>query len=167
MVRRLVGYLAVSVLLAACSISIEQVAPTEEPTRVSRPAASTEAPAPVEDPAPASLARTDVQGAVEFVIEPLNLNGAGDTLDFIVTMNTHAVDLGWDLAALSTLESDVGRRAAAIGWPTGSGHHYGGTLSFPRLAADGADLLEGASVLRLTIRDTDIPERVFTWEIAP
>jgi len=167
MVQRLVASVAVPFLLAACSVSIEQVAPTEEPTRVSRPAASTKAPTPVEEPAPASLARTDVQGAVEFVIEPLNLNGAGDTLDFTVTMNTHAVDLGWDLAALSTLESDIGRQAAAIGWPIGSGHHYGGTLSFPRLAADGADLLEGASVLRLTIRDTDMPERVFTWEISP
>jgi len=167
MVRRLVVSLAVPLALAACSVSIEQFAPTEESTRVSRLAESTEAPTPVEDPAPESLARTDVQGAVEFVIEPLNLNGAGDTLDFAVTMNTHAVDLGWDLAALSTLESDAGRRAAAISWPIGSGHHYGGTLSFPRLAADGADFLEGASVLKLTIRDTDIPERVFTWEIAP
>lgn len=167
MVRRPVIYLAVSILLAACSISIEQTAPTEEPTRVSRPAESTEAPTPVELPAPASLARTDVQGAVEFVIEPLNLNDAGDTLDFAVTMNTHAVDLGWDLAVLSTLESDVGRRAAAIGWPIGSGHHYGGTLSFPRRTADGADLLDGASALKLTIRDTDVPERVFTWEISP
>jgi len=167
MVRRLVVSLAVPLALAACSVSIEPFAPTEEPTRVSRLAESTQAPTPVEDPAPESLARTDVQGAVEFVIEPLNLNSAGDTLDFTVTMNTHAVDLGWDLAVLSTLESDVGRRAAAIGWPIGSGHHYGGTLSFPRRAADGADLLEGASVLRLTIRDTDIPERVFTWEISP
>ena len=167
MVRRLVVSLAVPLALVACSVSIEQFAPTEEPTRVSRLAESTEAPTPVEEPAPASSARTDVQGAVEFVIEPLNLNGAGDTLDFAVTMNTHAVDVGWDLAALSTLESDIGRRAEAIGWPIGSGHHYGGTLSFPRRAADGADLLEGASVLRLTIRDTDIPERVFTWEISP
>ena len=167
MVRRPLISLAISVVLAACSVSIEQSAPTEEPIRVSRPAESTEAPTPVQEPAPASLARTDVQGSVEFVIEPLNLNDAGATLDFAVTMNTHAVDLGWDLVALSTLESDVGRLAGAIGWPIGSGHHYGGTLSFPRLAADGADLLEGASVLRLTIRDTDMPERVFTWEISP
>ena len=167
MVRRLVVSLAVPLALAACSVSIEQFAPTEESTRVSRLEESSEAPTPVEDPAPESLARTDVQGAVEFVIEPLNLNSAGDTLDFTVTMNTHAVDLDWDLAALSTLESDVGRRAAAIGWPIGSGHHYSGTLSFPRLAPDGADLLEGASALRLTIRDTDVPERVFTWEISP
>jgi hypothetical protein len=75
-------------------------------------------------------------------VEPLNLNESGDTLDFSVSMNTHSVDVGWDLAALATLETDAGINVGASGWPIGSGHHYGGTLSFPRLAADGADLLE-------------------------
>ena len=167
MKRFWVGLLVHVLLLSACSAGpagdkspSNGARPTRTPVPTATVASSTAVPS-------ASLARTDAQGAVEFVIEPLNLNDDGGTIDFAVTMNTHAVDLGWDLAALSTLESDVGRRVAAIGWPIGSGHHYGGTLSFPRAATDGEDILAGAGVLRLTIRDTDVPQRVFTWDVAP
>lgn len=110
------------------------------------------------------LARSDSQGAVEFVVEPVNLTGPSETLDFKVSMNTHSVDVSWDLAAQSVLEADTGRQVLGRAWPIGGGHHYEGTLSFPRLTAEGDDLLEGASILRLIIRDTDVPERTFTWE---
>ena len=116
-------------------------------------------------PAVADLARTDVQGAVEFVATPLNLTALGGTLDFYVSMNTHSTDLGWDLAAQSTLRTDTGVEVAGETWPVGSGHHYDGTLSFPATTADGRALLDGAATLTLTIRDTDVAERVFTWEL--
>ena len=116
-------------------------------------------------PAVADLARTDVQGAVEFVVTPLNLTAPNATLDFDVSMNTHSIDLGWDLAALSTLRTDAGVEVAGQTWPVGSGHHYDGTLSFPATTADGRALLDGAATLTLTIRDTDVAERVFTWEL--
>jgi hypothetical protein len=114
-----------------------------------------------------SLARTDDQGAVVSVVEPLNMNDSDDTLDFSVSTNTHSVDVGWDLAVLAMLKTDAGIQVGAIGWPIGSGHHYGGTLTFPRVTADGDDLLSGAGVLHLIVRDTDVPERVFTWELRP
>jgi hypothetical protein len=44
------------------------------------------------------------------------------------------------------------------------GHHVGGTLSFPA-SVDGVSLLDGARVLTMTIRDVDIPERIFTWQL--
>jgi hypothetical protein len=166
MVRRLVVLTAAALSLAACSVSIERAGPTAPPQLpVSTP--STEASKPADTPAPVSLARTDNQGAVEFVVEPLNLNESGETLDFSVVMDTHSVDVGWDLAALAMLETGSGSQVGATGWPVGGGHHYGGTLSFPRFEPDGDDLLAGASVLRLIIRGTDVPERVFTWEISP
>jgi hypothetical protein len=104
---------------------------------------------------------------VEFAITPLNLATPGATLDFDVSMNTHSVDLGWDLAARSTLAADTGLEVTGQSWPVGSGHHYDGTLSFPTAAADGKALLSGAKTLTLTIRDTDVPQRVFTWELEP
>jgi hypothetical protein len=114
----------------------------------------------------ADLARSDDQGAVTFVVTPLNLLAPGDTLDFSVSMDTHSVDLGWDLAALSTLRTDTGREVPGLSWPVGGSHHYQGTLSFPAATAGGEALLAGARSLTLTIRGTDIAERVFTWDIA-
>jgi hypothetical protein len=154
--------LALASILSACSARPEHGAvPTI--TRTPVPTATLDLP---DEPTP-SYARTDTQGAVEFVVEPLNLDGPEDTIDFSVSMNTHSVDVGWDLAALSTLETDDGQEVQATMWPVGSGHHYAGTLSFPRVTSDGENLLDGAGNLRLVIRDTDVPERVFTWNIAP
>jgi hypothetical protein len=109
--------------------------------------------------------RTDAQGAVEFVVTPLNLVSPGATLDFDISMNTHSVDVSWDLAAQSVLSTDAGLAVKGLNWPAGGGHHYEGTLTFPAQTADGKALLEGAKTLTLTIRDTDVAERVFVWEL--
>jgi hypothetical protein len=111
--------------------------------------------------------RTDEQGSVVFAVTPLNLASPGDTVDFQVVMDTHSVDLGWDLAALGTLRTDLGTEVEGVGWPVGSGHHYGGRLSFPARSRDGASILDGAATLTLVIRNTDVAERVFVWELAP
>ncbi len=120
-------------------------------------------------PAPAggALTRTDTQSAVEFKVTPLNLSAAGQTLDFDVVMDTHSVELTWDLAALSTLKADNGREVAGLIWPGGSGHHVEGTLSFPATTDDGQALLEGATRLTLVIRNAAVPERAFEWSLAP
>ena len=102
-----------------------------------------------------------------FEVTPIGLSVAAETLEFEVVMNTHSVDLAWDLAAQSVLRTDTGLEVQALSWPLGSGHHYSGTLTFPSRSADGAPLLDGAQVLTLIIRDTDVPERTFTWEVQP
>ncbi len=113
-----------------------------------------------------SLARADSQGAVEFVVTPLNLTAPGETLDFDVSMNTHSVDVSWDLAAQSVLKTDTGREVKGLSWPVGGGHHYEGKLTFPARTADGKALLDGATTLTLVIRDADAPERVFSWSLS-
>jgi len=130
-------------------------------TRTTVPSAT--AAAPVEETE--GQTRTDDQGAVVFVVTPLNLDSPGATLDFEVVMDTHSLDIGWDLASLAVLRTDSGQEVQATAWPIGNGHHYTGTLSFPATAADGEALLDGAAVLTLTIRDTDVPERVFVWDV--
>ena len=129
------------------------------------PAAVNPTSAPEVAPSP-DLARSDAQGAVEFIITPLNLTSPGATLDFDVSMNTHSVDLAWDLAAQATLRTDTGLEAKGHSWPVGSGHHYEGMLSFPAQTADGQPLLDGAKTLTLTINDAGVPERVFVWDIS-
>lgn len=114
-----------------------------------------------------ALARSDDQGAVGFVVTPLNLDAPSNTLDFNVTMNTHSVDLAWDLAAQSRLVADTGLEVSGQSWPVGSGHHSEGKLSFPATTADGQSLLDGAKSLTLTISGTDVAERIFVWDLAP
>ncbi len=129
-----------------------------------QPAAST--PAPTAPPAAGSdLTRSDDQGSVTFAITPLNLSAPGETIDFDVSMNTHSVDLGWDLAAQSVLRTDKGLEVQGLEWPGGSGHHVSGVLSYPAKTADGQPLLEGASTVTLIIREAGVPERSFAWSL--
>lgn len=110
--------------------------------------------------------RTDEQGAVTFAVTPLGSEAALSDLAFEVVMDTHSIDLSWDLARLSVLRTDQGRQVPASGWPLGSGHHYQGVLTFPSALADGTPVLDGASQVTLIIAGTDVAERRFTWEVA-
>lgn len=157
-----------SLLLGACASAVS-----------ARPAASplppsTTLPAPTESfigptARPKSLeglARVDQQGVVTVEVTPTNLNSPSDTLDFDVALNTHSVDLGMDLAALSTLTTDTGITVAATAWdgPPGGGHHVSGKLTF-RATKDGKSILEGATRLTLTILNVDAPSRTFEWQL--
>jgi hypothetical protein len=113
------------------------------------------------------LARTDSQGAVEFVVSPRSwTREANGTLEFEISMDTHSVDLSMDLAELSTLQTDLGVSVAALDWTGGSGHHVVGVLRFPAASSTGPPVLDGAALLILTIREVDAPSRVFQWEVA-
>lgn len=110
---------------------------------------------------------TDEQGAVSVAVTQLNLNGPGDTLDFMVSMNTHSVNLDMDLARNAFLVTDTGLTVSPIRWDAPSGgHHVSGTLSFSSVLGDKA-VLDGVTRLTLTIRNVSVPERVFTWEVQP
>ena len=137
-------------LTAACAVAAPSTLPAS-PT-----------PAPIVD-----LTRTDAQGAVEFVVTPLNLDANAATLEFDVVMDTHSVDVNWDLAAQSTLKTDTGLEVTGSQWTAGSGHHYESTLVFPAQTPDGQTLLSAAKTLTLSIHNTDVPERTFVWELTP
>jgi hypothetical protein len=157
--------LALALSAAACSASPATATILAATATAPEPPAANPTSAPANAPS-ANLARSDAQGTVEFVVTPLNLSSPGETLDFDVAMNTHSVDLAWDLAAQSTLATDTGLEVKGTSWPVGSGHHYEGTLTFPARTADGQPLLDGAKTLTLTITDADAPERVFEWDLA-
>ena len=159
--------------LAACSSAAQT--PDTEPFIVTGGAPTANAltetlptnrPAAASPAADQTLARADSQASVEFVVTPLNLSAPGETLDFDVSLNTHSVDLSWDLATQSVLSTDTGLEVKGASWPVGGGHHYEGTLSFPSKTADGKLLLDGAKKLTLTVRDAATPERVFEWELS-
>lgn len=112
-----------------------------------------------------SVARIDQQGAIIFQVTPLNMNAPTDTLEFDITLTTHSIDLSMDLAELSTLTTDTGVSVNASLWdaPRG-GHHVEGKLIFPSMK-DNKSILEGATKLTLTIRNVDVPTRIFEWEL--
>jgi len=148
--------LTLTLVLAACS-----AASTPLPSDVQPVSVSTEPAAPEID----SVTRSDQQGAIIIEVTPLNLDSLTDTLEFDISMNTHSIDLGMDLATLATLTTDTGITLQATLWdaPLG-GHHVEGKLIFPA-AEDGKSILEGATKLTLTIVNVDAASRVFEWEL--
>jgi hypothetical protein len=148
--KRLWFWTLILSLTAACTVATPS-APTALP--ISAPATD--------------LTRTDTQGAVEFAVSPLNLGANATTLEFKVVMDTHSIDLSWDLAAQSMLKTDTGLEITGSQWTAGSGHHYESTLVFPAQTKDGQALLAAANTLTLVIKNTDVPERTFVWQLTP
>lgn len=108
--------------------------------------------------------RSDAQGAVEVIVAPSFNPGETSSLDFKITLDTHSVDLVFDLASLAELKTDTGVTLQPLQWDAPSGgHHVEGVLSFPA-QVDGKPALDGARQFILTIKNLDSPLRTFTWE---
>ena len=135
-----------------------------QPCKVNEAADPTAVPTKMEAAQP-DLTKSDDQGAVSVEVKPENLDKPGDALIFDVSMNTHSVNLGMDLTQLAVLTTDTGKTVRAIKWDApGGGHHVAGKLSFPA-TVDGKKLLDGASSLTITIKNVDVPARIFTWQL--
>ncbi len=139
-------FVLLGLVLAACS----SAAPATN-------APASNAPVPVSS---ADLTQTKEEAAVTVKVTPLNLqDGSAGTLDFEITLDTHSVDLSYDLTAIATLSSNAGEEAKPAKWdgPGGGGHHMSGTLSFPQMKDRGKSLT-------LILRGiADVPERTFVW----
>lgn len=86
---------------------------------------------------------------------------AGQPAVFKIRMNTHSVELSYDMVKLSTLKDDKGREYQALKWngdPPG-GHHRNGALEFQAITA-------GVKSITLRIKTiAGVPERVFEWKL--
>jgi hypothetical protein len=149
-----------ALFLAACSSASAQTSVQTAPPPAE--AAQNQLPGVAELQLPE---RTDEQGAVTVKVQPLPWTGESERLDFEIVLDTHSVDLTFDLAAMSVLSADSGVTATAVQWDAPSGgHHVKGKLSFPA-RVDDKFLLDETTKLTLTIKNVDAPERVFTWEL--
>ena len=149
-------------LLSACSAAATVPSVPTEPASIP----SGEVPAGVDPFASGNtLTRRDDQGAIVVEVTPLGLDSAAEQIEFEVALNTHSIDLGMDLAPLSTLTTDAGITMQASLWdaPLG-GHHVSGRLIFPG-TEDGASILASAGKLTLTIKDLDAGMRIFEWDL--
>lgn len=156
----LLSLLILTIFLSACALA--QPVVLQQPTQMSDTSQATLTPSKLH----MQLSeKTDHQGAVTVVARPLHWKAGGETIDFEIAMDTHSVDLSFDLAPLSILTTDTGIRVNALRWQApGGGHHVTGMLSFPA-QVDGKAVLKGISQLTLTIENMDVPERMFTWQL--
>jgi len=110
----------------------------------------------------ADLTQTKDEASVTVKVTPLNLGDkSAATLDFEIVLDTHSVDLTYDLVSIATLRSDAGDEVQPEKWdgPTGGGHHVSGTLSFPQMT-------DRRRSLMLILRGiAGVPERTFVWKV--
>jgi hypothetical protein len=109
------------------------------------------------------LTRTNDEAMVLVEVTPLNLDDpVAATLDFQIAMNTHSVDLNYDLISMASLQNDAGEEVQPTKWDAPlDGHHVNGTLSFPTIENRG-------SALTLILRGiAGVPQRKFEWKLNP
>ncbi len=89
---------------------------------------------------------------VEFQVTPLNPS------QFQIEINTHSVDLDFDLKEISKLYDDIGNSYKPLKWEGSEpgGHHRNGILKF-------ASINKNAKSIKLVINYGI--ERVFNWNI--
>jgi len=79
---------------------------------------------------------------------------------FIVKLNSHMVDLGFDAASVSRLTTDNGTVMLPNFWSDGrGGHHLSGKLTFL------GDTIADATSITLTIDPPGLTRRVFSWTL--
>lgn len=141
---------------AATSTPTEETAmPTAAPQ--DQPAVSVE---PVQD-----QTQSAEEASVTVEVTALTLQDTqAATLDFEISLSTHAVELAYDLTQIVVLRDGQGNEYRPTSWegPTG-GHHVEGILRF----ADRATILQaGVTGLELDLRGiADVPSRLFRWDV--
>lgn len=158
-----------ALILAACG------GPSADPARDAQPEAApkggqtvAQEPSPVPTPQPSptqpSASPTfDTQssdaGRVVIAVTPLTLSD--DDWSFEVALNTHSVNLGFDMTEVSALRCDQGQEYAPTDWDGSGpgGHHRSGVLKF-------AALDHPTSFVEIVIRNVaGEPERLFRWKV--
>lgn len=89
---------------------------------------------------------------VEFQVTPLSMN------EFQIVMDTHSVDLDFDLTEISTLYDDAGNASKPVKWDGSEpgGHHRSGILKFSAIN-------NKAKSIKLVVMDST--RREFNWNL--
>jgi hypothetical protein len=143
-------------MMAECEMMSSTSTATPEAVATSRPETTSD------------LTQETQAGAITVKVKPLNLHdAAADSLDFEVVLETHSVELDFELREMAVLRVGA-EEVAATGWAPSAagGHHVSGILSFGATTADGEPLHTAASELTMVIRGLpDAEDVTFTWEL--
>ncbi len=100
------------------------------------------------------------ENSVSFEVTPMDFQ-YGQPLVFEIRMNTHQVDLGFDLMNLATVTTDEGAILVPVAWEGSApgGHHRDGKLIFPEITLP-------VGQMSLVVEDVaEVPKRIFTWKL--
>lgn len=164
---RIIWLIGIAVLLLAAAT----VATWNGRSRQVAAAGVTQLPPPaVPTPTAAAQAKASAQlasrlssgGGVDVQVTPVSLGDASTGAAFAVGLNTHSVELSYDLTQSAELRCDRGDVHEAVNWAgtAPGGHHRQGTLTF-------APLDHPVTSLDLVIRGVaGVSERDFHWDMA-
>jgi len=164
--KRITFYLALVVvvlailLLAGCA--------GQQSDGETRPSVSTPQPSPstTETGQPSTSgwdlsSRRNDAGRVVIDVQPQKLDDDQETWEFAVALNTHSVNLDFDMTEVSVLRCDQDQEYTPTVWEGSGpgGHHRSGVLKF-------AALDHSTSFVEIVIRHVaEVPERVFRWDV--
>ncbi len=104
-------------------------------------------------------AKSDDLGVVSATVTPLELSPNAGEWKFDVVLNTHSVELDWDMVKVSTLVDDRGNTYSPQKWEGAlSGHHREGVLIFK-------PIVPAPKSVELTIAGGGLPAKSFAWSI--
>jgi hypothetical protein len=105
-------------------------------------------------------AQTSDKNSVRVDVKPIQL-AAGQKVIFQVSLNTHSVDLAYDMEKACILQDNDGKVYQVSTWKGSSpgGHHRRGTLEFPELEG------KPRSIKLIMKGVADVPERSFEWNL--
>ena len=100
--------------------------------------------------------QSDDQGEVTVEVMPVSLE-PGKEVKLQVLIDTHSVELDYDLLKLAVLNDDKSNSLKPLSWTGGSGgHHLKGELIFPKISGS-------TKALELTIARIGGVDRKFKW----
>lgn len=102
--------------------------------------------------------KIDDQNEVKVEVVPVSL-GTGSEVNFKVVLETHSVELDYDMRGISVLLDDQGIKYQPLSWSGGrGGHHLSGNLIFPKIST-------GTKELELVMLGVSGVDRKFKWEL--
>lgn len=109
-------------------------------------------------PTPVATSQADSRGDVTVEVTPVTLEKGNEAV-FKLTLDTHTVELNYDLLKVAKLTDDKGKTYSPVLWSGGSGgHHLSGELRFP-------PLLDESTSVTLQLFGIDGIDRTFRFPI--
>jgi len=106
-------------------------------------------------------AQTNEEGPVKVKVTPIDVSRDAQIWQFNIVLDTHSVELDYDLTKVASLFDDQGREYKAVSWegPGPGGHHIDGNLIFNAVLP----LPKEIEIRILNVGDVAI--RSFIWEL--
>lgn len=102
--------------------------------------------------------KENTEDSITVSAKPIKLSSKENVV-FEISLNTHSVELNYNLKELAVLIDEKGREYKPVSWDGEvGGHHLSGNLTFPSLG-------KNTKSFQLKIRNIAGIERIFSWNL--